>query len=193
MESESWRNGPSATPRVVRCSCSGGLVTTSRSVPLSARRPTQCSRSLRPNTLLLSTAASANHPALLPLYDWFSRNLLLAEAGSRPWRQALTTEMLGDPSNREQVLALLQAADLGVVDAKKHEPDPVMRERLRRAVRILSGIEDEPDGEDGPTFEELGIRLTHRGADGDVELDADDRIAGNANLVRCHRARRGCA
>ena len=120
-----------------------------------------------------------NHPALLPLYDWFSRNLLLAEAGSRPWRQALTTEMLGDPSkHREQVLALLQAADLGVVDAKKHEPDPVMRERLRRAVRILSGIEDEPDGEDGPTFEELGIRLTHRGADGDVELDADDESLG---------------
>jgi hypothetical protein len=133
---------------------------------------------LRPNALLLSTGASANHPALLPLYDWFSRNLLLAEAGSRPWRQALTTEMLGDPSKREQVLALLQAADLGVVDAKKHEPDPVMRERLRRAVRILSGIEDEPDGDDGPTFEELGIRLTHRGADGDVELDADDESLG---------------
>ena len=133
---------------------------------------------LRPNALLLSTAASANHPALLPLYDWFSRNLLLAEASSRPWRQALTTEMLGDPEKRDQVLALLQAADLGVVDAKKHEPDPVMQERLRRAVRILNGIEDEPEGDEGPSFDELGIRLTHRGADGDVDLDADDESLG---------------
>jgi hypothetical protein len=35
---------------------------------------------LRPNALFLSTAASANHPALLPLYGWFERNLRLAEA-----------------------------------------------------------------------------------------------------------------
>ncbi len=98
---------------------------------------------LRGNALFLSTAASANHPALLPLYRWFSRNLLLAEADSRPFRQALTTEMLNDEHRREQVLALLQAADLGVTGAKKHEPDPVMQERLRRAVRILSGIEGE--------------------------------------------------
>ncbi|NNN21661.1 MAG: ATP-binding protein, partial [Acidimicrobiales bacterium] len=41
---------------------------------------------LRPNALFLSTAASANHPTLLPLYGWFSRNLILAEARSRPFR-----------------------------------------------------------------------------------------------------------
>ena len=35
---------------------------------------------LRPNALFLSTAASANHPLLLPIYAWFTRNLRLAEA-----------------------------------------------------------------------------------------------------------------
>jgi hypothetical protein len=133
---------------------------------------------LRPNALFLSTAASANHPALQPLYRWFSRNLLLAEADSRPFRQALTTEMLNDERRREQVLALLQAADLGVTGAKKHEPDPVMQERLRRAVRILNGLEGEPDGDDGPTFDELGVRLTHRGVDGDIELEAYEESLG---------------
>lgn len=133
---------------------------------------------LRPNALYLSTAASANHPVLLPLYQWFSRNLLLAEADSRPFRQALTTEMLGDERRRPQVLTLLQAADLGIVGAKKHAPDPVMQERLRRAVRILHGIEGEPESDEGPTFEELGVRLTHRGIDGDIELDADDESVG---------------
>lgn len=133
---------------------------------------------LRGNALFLSTAASANHPALLPLYRWFSRNLLLAEAGSRPFRQAMTTEMLNDERRREQVLALLQAADLGVTGAQKHEPDPVMQERLRRAVHILSGIEGEPDGDDGPNLDQLGVRLTHRGVDQDIELEAEEESLG---------------
>lgn len=134
---------------------------------------------LRPNALFLSTAASANHSTLLPLYGWFERNLLLAEADSRPFRQALTTEMLGDPDLSERVLALLRAADLGVTGAKKHEPDPVVRERLRRAVRILIGEEGDPDGPDeGPAFDELGVRLTHHGSSGDVELDANDESLG---------------
>lgn len=132
---------------------------------------------LRPNALLLSTAAAANHPVLLPLYQWFGRNLILAEADSREFRQALTTEMLDDAHHGDHVLALLQAADLGVVGAKKREPDPVMQERLRRAVRILSGVEDD-DSDEGPTFEQLGVRLTHRGADGEIELEAEDESLG---------------
>ena len=51
---------------------------------------------MRPNALFLSTAAPAKHAVLLPLYQWFGRNLRIAEADSRPVRQALTTELLGD-------------------------------------------------------------------------------------------------
>ena len=134
---------------------------------------------LRPNALFLSTAASANHPVLLPLYAWFARNLRLAEADSRQFRQALTTQLLDDDTRREQVLALLRAADLGITGAKKYELDPVMRERLQRAVRIIAGQEGEPDGTDeGPTFDQLGVRLIHRGASGEVELDARDESLG---------------
>ena len=134
---------------------------------------------LRPNALFLSAAASANHAALLPLYQWFSRNLILAEADSRPFRQALTTDMLGDEASRDRVLALLQAADLGVTDARKQESDPVMRERLRRAIRILEGTDGDPDSDEGPAFEELGVRLVHRGSGGEeVELDAADESLG---------------
>jgi uncharacterized protein len=134
---------------------------------------------LRPNALFLSTAASANHPLLLRLYAWFGRNLLLAEASSRQFRQAMTTELLGDPARRDQVLALLRAADLGVTGATKHPLDPVMKERLERAVRILAGEEGEsPTTSDGPSFDELGVRLLHRGADGDVEFEAHDESLG---------------
>jgi uncharacterized protein len=80
---------------------------------------------LRPNALFLSTAASANHPVLLLIYAWFTRNLRLAEAASRESRQALTTQLLDDDMRREQVLALLRAADLGISGAKKRDLDPV--------------------------------------------------------------------
>ena len=134
---------------------------------------------LRPNALFLSTAASANHPALLPLYAWFTRNLRLAEVGSREFRQALTTQLLDDDTRRGQVLALLRAADLGITGAKMYELDPVMKERLQRAVRIIAGQEGEPDGADeGPAFDQLGVRLIHHGAGGEVELDARDESLG---------------
>ena len=71
-----------------------------------------------PNALFLSTAASANHPVLLPVYAWFARNLRLAEASSRQFRQALTTQLLDDDARRGQVLALLRAADLGITGAR---------------------------------------------------------------------------
>lgn len=134
---------------------------------------------IRPNALFLSTAASARHGALLPLYQWFSRNLVLAQADSRPWRQAMTTQMLGDEQHHHRVLALLQAADLGVTSARKREPDPIVQERLRRAVRIIQGVEEEPDSDEGPTFEELGVELLHRAADGgEVPLDFGDESLG---------------
>lgn len=134
---------------------------------------------LRPNALFLSTAASANHPSLLPLYAWFGRNLRLAEAASRAMRQTLTTKLLGDQAGREHALALLRAADLGITGARRRPVDPVMRERLQRALRILTGQEGEPDNQqDLPLFEELGVHLTHHGMSGDVELDADDESLG---------------
>jgi len=134
---------------------------------------------LRPNALFLSTAASANHPVLLPVYAWFARNLRLAEASSHQFRQALTTQLLDDDARRGQVLALLRAADLGITGAKKYQLDPVVKDRLQRAVRILAGQEGDLDSaEEGPAFDQLGVRLTHRGAAGDIELDAQDESLG---------------
>ena len=134
---------------------------------------------LRPNALFLSTAATANHPDLLALFGWFHRNLLLAEVASRPHRQLFTMQMLGD-QRRDKVLALLRAADLGIVDVRKRPVDPVLQERMRRAIHILSGLEGEPT-EEGPTFEELGLRMVHRGSGGEpVELEDDDESHGTA-------------
>jgi predicted ATPase len=135
---------------------------------------------LRPNSLLLSAAAAANHPDLLPLRQWFGQNLLLAEAGSRPYRWAFTAELLRQEGRRAQVLALLRAADLGITDARVREPDPQLVERLRRAIPILQGRDDDPDGTDvvGGDLLEPNVMLSHRGADADIEFDSAEESLG---------------
>ncbi len=146
---------------------------------VSKTRARTVSSLLRPNALFLSTAASANVESLLPLYAWFGRNLRLAEAGSRQHRQALTAQMVGDEQRKELVLSLLRAADLGITDVQRRPIDPAMTEKFRRVVRILAGEEGElEDSEDGPSFEELGVRLVHRGADGDIVFDESDESLG---------------
>lgn len=135
---------------------------------------------LRPNSLYLSAAAAANHPDLLPLYEWFTSNLALAEAQSRPSRWAYTTHLLrSHDDRREQVLALLHAADLGITDARARKLDPQMLERVRRAMRILSDREDEPEATE-PDAEApfLDVVLSHRGAEGSVELESEDESLG---------------
>lgn len=135
---------------------------------------------LRPNALFLSMDAAVRQPVLSQLSGWFARNLLLAEAGSRNHRQALTTKMLEEPSTRQSVLELLSAADLGISGASRVDMDPVIRERHRRALRILEGAEAEPEpGTDGgPEFESFQARLEHRSARGTVEFDADEESPG---------------
>ena len=134
---------------------------------------------LRPNALYLSTAASANHAALLPLYGWFTRNLVIAEETTRPLRQALTTQLLNDDGRRKPVLALLRAAAMGITGAKTQPPDPITDERIQKAVRILAGLEMDADGTDeGPHLDDLGLRLVHQGAGSDVDLDPHDESFG---------------
>ncbi|MCZ0981236.1 ATP-binding protein [Streptomyces diastatochromogenes] len=127
---------------------------------------------LRPNALFLSTAASAGHPDLLPLYTWFARNLLFADAQSRMFRQGVTHRLLNDDEAREKVLQLLQAADLGITGAKRQPMDPDMKRKMERVFQILTDQEGDSEAskEASSTFEDLEIRLTHQGEDGEVEF-----------------------
>ena len=137
---------------------------------------------LRPNALLLSTAAAAGHPVLLPLHRWFQRNLRFAEADSRSARQVLTAKMLDDETQREAVLRMLRAADLGITDVRKYPLDPAIQERLRRALPILMGTEEEAAEDDHRILKGLdeltGVNLVHRGAGTDLELDAAEESLG---------------
>lgn len=137
---------------------------------------------LRPNALMLSAAAAAGHPVLVPLHRWFQRNLRFAEAESRSARQVLTAKMLDDEAQREAALRMLRAADLGIAGVHTYAVDPAIQERLRRALPILMGTEEESAEDDHPTLKGLdeltGINLVHRGAGTDIELGAEDESLG---------------
>lgn len=134
---------------------------------------------LRPNALFLSTAAYAGHRVLGEIYRWFSRNLILAAAGTRAQRQGYTTNMIFQDRRRESVLALLRLVDPGIVGVVRQQMDPVMQERIRRAVRIVMGEEDEPEVSDDVPMPDLGVRFAHQGAHlRDVEFDRDDESLG---------------
>jgi uncharacterized protein len=82
-----------------------------------------------------------------------------------------------EPSERERVLDMLRAADLGIVDATKAEVaiDPRLQERLARAVRELVGEEARGgEGSEMPPSSGLAaatqLMLVHRGNASNVPL-----------------------
>ncbi len=132
----------------------------------------------RPNALVLSVAAAAGHPDLTPLYEWFQRNLQLAEVDSRPMRHAFSAHLLSEPDTRERVLELLRAADLGISGLSEERLDPELLERVERVLRALA------DGDESDASPDVGsvvlstFRFHHRGADGDVILPVEDESQG---------------
>lgn len=132
---------------------------------------------LRPNALFLSTAAHANHPVLTKLYEWFSRNFILAEADSRAPRQAFTVQLLESGEHAESVLALLRAADLGITGAKKYELEDEIKDRLRRAAQIIAGEEEGESQPVEPLLEDLMI-LKHQGTVDDIEFAPHEESLG---------------
>jgi hypothetical protein len=132
---------------------------------------------LRSNSLFLSAAGAADHPDLAPLYKWFDSNLMLCEASSRERRWAYTTHLLSHENRRNQILAMLHAADLGITGARIREPDPEVLERLRKVLRALEIDGDLETSEvDGESL--LGVTLSHRGSRGDVEFETYEESLG---------------
>lgn len=146
-------------------------------------------RLLRANSLLLSVAgAVADGPGdelpaisglLDPLFSWFRTNLLLMESDNRMGRIAVTADGLRIPEVRQSVLALLQAADLGITEIERVKMDPEFAERLKRALRVLDGVEDKPTT---ASDEQLApgdlVRLGHAGKEGSVPIEPEHESLG---------------
>ena len=135
---------------------------------------------MRDNALFLSVAGAADDEQLTPLFEWFQHNLLLAQSENRGPRVVRTAEMVKEPQTKERVMALTRAADLGVCDIERAPLDPELAERVQRALRVIQGEERNPETSEGDNRIVFGdsVRLKHRGATGDVELEPEFESQG---------------
>jgi uncharacterized protein len=123
---------------------------------------------LRSNALFLSTAAATSHPIFLPLFEWFQRNLLLADVQTRGARGAFTTKLIEDDQIRDQMLELLREADLGITGVSRRELDPEVRDKMVKVIDFMRGELAEEDIEEFE-LDEFEVRLQHRGR-GEADL-----------------------
>ena len=91
-----------------------------------------------------------------------------------------TAEMLEKPEIKERVMALVRSADLGVCDIKRAPLDPEVAERVQHALRVLRGEEGNPETSEDDNKIVFGdsVRLKHRGATGDIELEPEFESQG---------------
>ena len=138
------------------------------------------SQLMRDNALFLSVAGAADDEQLTPLFEWFLRNLQLAESKNRGPRVVRTAEMVKEPQTKERVMALIRAAELGVCDIERAPLDPEIAERVQRSLRVIRGEEGDPDTSEDDNKIVFGdsVRLKHRGTTGDVELEPEFESLG---------------
>lgn len=137
---------------------------------------------VRDNALLLSTAVAFRNSPLQPFYDWFARNLRLAEAANRDARQVYTARELKDPVRRDQILAMLRAADLGIVDIEEFDEsqlDPSLLEKVEAILRVITDGE-EPDEDAARDALATGLMgLVHKGSTGQVAMPLSEESYGS--------------
>ncbi len=74
---------------------------------------------LRDNILLLSVAGAFYEENLKPLFYWFQHNMQLEDEKNKELRSYYTSHVISDPAKKEDILSLLRAADLDIVDIRQ--------------------------------------------------------------------------
>ena len=155
----------------------------------------ELARLVRRNALLLSVAGAAadDTPGNLrivtllgPLFAWFRTSLLLMDSGNGTQRIARTADLTRYAETRERVLALIRAADLGITDVERFHRDfePELAERVRRALRIMNGLEESgPEGPDDRLLVSDLVRLHHMGLEGSAAMDSEHESEGTLTWV----------
>ena len=143
------------------------------------------------NALLLSVAGAVadgsddERPGIVtllgPLFNWFRTNLSLMESDNHEARITYTAKRLEAPKDEAGIIALLQAADLGITKIERHpiDIDPEVAARMERALRILNGLEEETkSGQEVRFLLHDLVRLYHMGAEGPTPIDPEHESQG---------------
>ncbi len=150
--------------------------------PAFRGRKEELRRATRPNSLLLSEAAQAYHPQLMGLWGCFSQVVRRGSADlhHRSW---FSGSPLFEPERRNQVVALLRAADLGVMDIH------ILNRRTRVVEQLpifgAPGMAADVQSQMSDGFgDPRALCLGHRGEGGNVLwLDEDEESDGTHVLI----------
>lgn len=121
----------------------------------------------RPNSLFLSAAAQNNHPTLLPIYDWFQKNLRFARPANKSSRFKATLSLLKE-GQKEAVLGLLKTADLGIEDLVLDEQAHTTPEPIQQMLDLIKDRQLPIKLEVAEVLEQ--VSLVHRGRASGVRL-----------------------
>jgi uncharacterized protein len=136
-------------------------------------------RLLRPNSLLLSTAAQNNVEDAVALHAWFSKIRFPSEA-NEPILMHRATERVRAQGG-ERLAALLRAADLAILGISTREDE--LPEHMRSMLRHLLGQNGEIPLEAVPTRSSQ-LLLLHASTSGDpVEIEVGQESAGTRSMV----------
>ena len=129
--------------------------------------------STRENALFLSTAVQLNSKQLMPVFDWFKKNLKIAGIGG--WWDGHTVGLCQEKQSRSKILAFLKAADLDIDDMQveketfsaKYLPEDMPKEIKDDLLNDLKGKEI------------VEIKTVHRSVQGkQILFELEDESAG---------------
>lgn len=137
---------------------------------------------MRPNALFLSACARLTLDPLMPVYRWFNRSLRIRH-GSDPFGVTTTVArfLAKDSGNTKRLLALLAAADVGIVDVHVDEyEDPRRIREIHRAEKNLARAELAYVRARGAQ-RRTDLKFVHDGSD--EAFDLRDESAGTRNWL----------
>lgn len=108
----------------------------------------------RPKSLFLSAAAQAQDPTLSPIAAWFSTRLFFVRYLDQNLQQAMLRQLRDDSRMKDFCLAMMQAADLGILDFEIEEQE------------FLPGAVNDTNPAESSARSRLVLFVVHRAAGG---------------------------
>jgi len=147
-------------------------------------------RLVRKNSLFLSAAAQNSHPQLLPIYDFFYKNVsrrLDTNGGEIYLGEQLYTYFANNTERYEKVVQFLQAADVGIteIDFSKIPITETKKKLLEDIDQVIAKHVKNPHPIAPKATEETRIEILHVGEGRQsFPISLDDESSGTRALLQ---------
>ncbi len=145
----------------------------------------------RPNSLFLSAAAQNNHPKLTKIYRYFAERwrVILNEAAMG---EAAVVKRLLDYPHMNQLLRLVQQADVGIthIDLQEDQPSQFQLDLAQNVVGVMSQLASPEVDKEAFSNQVLDkfrhtkrLRLTHTASEGNMAFGYNLESKGTRTLI----------